>query len=311
MIKIKKIIFLIFLTLIFNIKAQADIEDGLFMTIGNKAITKSDVVNEIKIILILNNETYSDEKRDELQKVAVSSIIKRIVKQIEVERNNFLKYNEQDFRRELVRLASRVKVNVETLRNIFASNDLNFKLIEDQVKTELYWNSLIFQLYKNRLSINIEEIDEKIKLIQNQKINEYLISEILLEPIDVEIFNLKIDKIKNQIKNEGFEEVAKKLSISNSKQTGGDLGWLSENSISQKVIDVIAKTEIGKVSKPIIIPEGVLLFKVREKRIKKTDSTLEQIKDELVNNEKTKILNIHSLAHYDKIRRSVSIKFLQ
>ena len=133
----------------------------------------------------------------------------------------------------------------------------------------------------------------------------------MLEPIDVEIFNLKIDKIKNQIKNEGFEEVAKKLSISNSKQTGGDLGWLSENSISQKVIDVIAKTEIGKVSKPIIIPEGVLLFKVREKRIKKTDSTLEQIKDELVNNEKTKILNIHSLAHYDKIRRSVSIKFLQ
>ena len=34
------------------------------MTVGNKAITKSDVVNEIKILLILNNESYSDEDRN-------------------------------------------------------------------------------------------------------------------------------------------------------------------------------------------------------------------------------------------------------
>ena len=311
MIKIKKIIFLIFLTLIFSIKVQANIEDGLFMTIGNKAITKSDVVNEIKIILILNNQTYSEEKRDELQKVAVSSIIKRSVKKIEVERNDFLKYSEQDFRKELVKLANRIQVSVETLRNICASNDLDFKLIEDQVKTELYWNSLIFQIYKNRLSINVEEIDDKLKLIQNKKINEYLISEILLKPIDDEIFSLEIDKIKDQIKNEGFEEVAKKLSISTSKENGGDLGWLSEDLISNQVKNAVAKTEVGKISEPIIIAEGILFFKVRDKRIKKINLTLEEMKNKLVNDEKGKILNIHSLAHYDKIRRSVSIKFLK
>ena len=311
MIKIKKIIFLIFLTLIFSIKVQANIEDGLFMTIGNKAITKSDVVNEIKIILILNNQTYSEEKRDELQKVAVSSIIKRSVKKIEIERNDFLKYSEQDFRKELVKLANRIQVSVETLRNICASNDLDFKLIEDQVKTELYWNSLIFQIYKNRLSINVEEIDDKLKLIQNKKINEYLISEILLKPIDDEIFSLEIDKIKDQIKNEGFEEVAKKLSISTSKENGGDLGWLSEDLISNQVKNAVAKTEVGKISEPIIIAEGILFFKVRDKRIKKINLTLEEMKNKLVNDEKGKILNIHSLAHYDKIRRSVSIKFLK
>ena len=56
-------------------RAFCEIKDAIFMTIGNKAITKSDVVNEIKIILILNNESYSDEKRDDLHNAAVKSII--------------------------------------------------------------------------------------------------------------------------------------------------------------------------------------------------------------------------------------------
>ena len=53
MIKIKKIFFL-FLFLLINIeKTNAEISDSIFMTIGNKPITKSDLVDEIKIILIL------------------------------------------------------------------------------------------------------------------------------------------------------------------------------------------------------------------------------------------------------------------
>ncbi len=73
-----KIIFFLLIFLILPLKkVNAEIKDGLFMTIGDKAITQSDVVNEIKIFLILNNESYSDEKRDELQKIAVNSIIKR------------------------------------------------------------------------------------------------------------------------------------------------------------------------------------------------------------------------------------------
>ena len=62
-------------------KADAEINDSLFMTIGNKPITQSDLVNEIKIILILNNESYSSEKRDRLQEVAVKSTIKRTINQ--------------------------------------------------------------------------------------------------------------------------------------------------------------------------------------------------------------------------------------
>ena len=103
--KIKKIIFLVLLSLIFIEKGNTEIKDSLFMIVGNKPITKSDIVDEIKIILILNNESYSDDKRDQLHKIAVKTIVKRSIKQIAIEENNFLKINSEDLEKELIGLA--------------------------------------------------------------------------------------------------------------------------------------------------------------------------------------------------------------
>jgi len=294
-----------------NVKiAETTIEDGLFATVGNKAITKSDVLNEIKLILILNNKIFSEEERKKLKQIAVRSIIKRNVKQIEIERNNFLEFNQQDVKKEILRLANNINVDVETLKKICASNQIDFSIIEDQIKIELLWNSLIFQLYKDRLSVNLDEIDEQLKLIQNKKeIEEYLISEIVIKTVEKDKLESAIKELKNKIKIEGFESAAISLSISDSATRSGDLGWINENLISKKLKSVITNTPVGNISEPILLPNGILVFKVRNKRKVERNIDLEEVKNELVNSEKTRILNMHSSSHYNNLRRSISIKF--
>ncbi len=310
MIKIKKIILLILIPLLFAERTNAEISDSIFMSIGDKPITKSDIVNEIKIILILNNESYTDDKREQLHEVAVKSVVKRNIKLIEIERYNFQRYNEEDFQKELLRLASNLYIDVETLKNICASNDLDFSIIEDQIKVELHWNTLIFELYKDSLQINPEQIEERLKLFQEKKkVQEYLISEIVIDKVPESEIELKMDEIKNKIEIDGFESVAKNLSISESSIKGGDLGWVNEGIISEKIKSKFANTPVGEISSPIILSEGILIFKVRDKREVNTNLSLEEMKNKLVASEKTRILNMHSLSHYDKVRRSVSINF--
>ena len=310
--KIKKILFLV-LFLLTNLEiANAEIKDGLFMTIGNKPITKSDIVNEIKIILILNNQSYSDENVDQLHESAVKSTIKRTVKRIELERHNFFRFNDEDLKKGLTKLATDIFIDLDTLKNIAQSNELDFSIIEEQVKTELYWNSLIFEIYKNNLSINQVEIEDKLKSIQNKKkIDEYLISEIVIKDIESSRLDEEIEKLKNKIKIEGFENVAKELSISESGIRGGDLGWINENIISEKIKKTLVNTPVGNLSSPVILPNGILIFKVRDKRKITKSASLEEIKDELIVAEKNKILNMYSMSHYDKVLRSISIKFYQ
>jgi len=310
--KIKKIILLIFISVFFSGKAITEINDGLFITVGNKAITKSDIVNEIKLILIMNNQSYSSDKRDQLQQIAVKEAIKRSIKQIEIEKYNLLNFSRRDLEIEVERIATAIQVDVDTLRNICESNNLDFKILENNIQTELLWNSLIFQLYKDRLVVNKVEIDESLEEIKGQKDkNEYLVSEILIPKIDENEIETKVKELKDKIVAEGFENVAKSSSISESSLKGGDLGWISEDVLSKNLKKFIINTKVGAISEPIFLPSGILLFKVREKRKVKIELNLEQAKNQLVMNEKSKILNIYSITHYDKVRRSLTIKFLQ
>ena len=309
MTKAKKIFCIILIVLLCPLKANTEIQDGLLFSVGNKAITKSDIVNEVKIILILNNKSYSDEIRDQLRHTAIQSIIKRSIKKIEVEKNDFLNFNQKDFNHEVEVLAKKINVDVETLKNICASNGLDFSLVEDQIKVELLWNSLIFHLYRDRLTINVDEIDEQLQIYQTKKeVVNYLISEIIINPVEKNEMNSKIKELKDKIANEGFEKAAMNSSISETALKGGDLGWINENSISKKFRTTIINTPIGELSEPILLPEGILIFKVRDKKILETKN-VEEVKQQLLNYEKTKMLNMYALTHYDKLRRSIQVKF--
>ena len=137
-----------------------------------------------------------------------------------------------------------------------------------------------------------------------------MISEILIPISDADNTANTIIDLKKKIEIEGFENVAENLSISESSLKGGDLGWLDESIISEKIKPAIVNTPIGKISEAIILPEGILLFKVRDKKEIKSDLTLEDKKNKLVAAEKNKILGMYSLTHYDKVKRSIAIKFL-
>jgi len=306
----KKIIFIFIIFLLCLTKGNAAIKDSIFATVGNKPITRSDIINEIKTILILNGQNFSQESADRLEKAAIASTIKRHIKKIEIEKYDGLTFNEGDLYKELNNLANQSNIELDTLKNIFAANGLDFSAIIEQVRVELLWNSLIFQIYKDRLSINISEIDEQLKLIQDKKeIEEFLLSEIIIKPVPKSELNTEIKKIKDKIDIEGFENVAMSLSISESALKGGDLGWLAENIISDNFKSKIINTPVGSISEPIILQQGILFFKIRNRRKLELVVNLDDAKKQLITAEKTKILNMHSLSHYQNLRRSISINY--
>jgi len=290
--------------------SNAVIKDSIFATIGDKAIARSDIINEIKIILILNETGYSEEIKKQLDNSAIASIIKRTIKKIEIEKYPNLTFNESDLRGQINQLAANLNMNLDMLKETFETNGINFLDIVDQIKTDLLWNSLIFSIYKDRLSINSEEIDEQLKMIdKKEETFEYLISEIIIKPVNKDNLNLAIEEIINEINTKGFEKVAIEKSISETAIKGGDLGWLNEKSISKQFKNNIANTLVGKISKPILLPQGILFFKVRDKRKVAKYVNLEDAKNQLVRAEKNKILNMYSLSHYDNLRRTISIVY--
>ncbi len=296
--------------MVFCTGADSKIKDSLFATVGEKAVANSDIVNEIKTILIINNQPYREDLKKELQSSAVNATIKRLVKKIEISKYQGLTYNAADLDNEINRIAGNLNINVDTLKVRFENEGVSFSTIVDNFRIELLWNSLIFNLYEDKLNVNIDEINEQINLYKDKvNIHEYLISEIVIKPVPSSELKTVIKKIKNKITLDGFEKTALELSISETASRNGDLGWISEDTIAEKFKSKIINTNVGKVSEPIILPEGILFFKVRDKKSVKKNIDINEIKNKLIFNEKNKILNMYSLTHFEKIKRNVVINY--
>ena len=310
MIKYKKILIVILFLFPTISVVNSAVEDSLFATVGRKAVTKSDIVEEIKIILILNNEKFEEDKRKILEQSAIRSVIKKTIKEIELEKFEYTKLNLKDLDSEINKRAKSLGLNIEEFEERFKSNNLNFRKYKENIKIELMWNSLMYQIYKVQLSVNKNEVEEQLKLFENETgIQEYLISEIIVKPNLNEEIDIQIKKIKEKIEFEGFEIVAKNLSISETAMNEGNLGWVRENMISKNFKSAIINTEIGKLSEPIILSDSILFFKVNNKRESKKFSNMDEAKKSLVLAEKNKILNMYSLTHFNNLKRSIPIKY--
>ena len=310
MIDLKKILILVIILSANIINTKAEINDSIFATVGNKVITRSDIVNEIKLLLISTGQQFSEDKLTALQAVAVKALVERNVKKTEIEKYDNLQFSQKDLQDEIIGLAQSVNTDIETFKNTLTTNNIEFETLIDIYKTELLWNSLIFQMYKNSMKINKEEIDEQLKLVKNKKeIIEYLVSEIIIPHINKAELDSEIKKIKSNIETEGFENVALKFSISESALEGGDIGWVNENTLPKNLKTEMERIKIGEISEAIALPEGILIFMIRDKRKVENIVDLEKIKNQIIRKEKSKILNMYSLSHYDKLRRTITIKY--
>lgn len=310
MIKLQKKIFIIIFTFFLITESKAVIKDKIFATVGDKVITRSDVINEIKTILILNNQAYSETIKEKLNNAAIQSLTNRLIKNIEIEKFPNLQFKEEDVFKEIKNYASNLNMDVDAFKQIFITNEINFSLVIERIETDLLWNSLIFAIYKSRLSINLDEVnDQLVSFSEKKKIEEYLISEIVISPVAKDKVESAIEALKQEIKNRGFENTAIEKSISDTAVKGGNLGWIDENSISSDLKSKIINTKVGEVSEPFFLPKGILFFKVRDKRVVDKVINLEEVKNKIVQAEKLKMLNMFSLAHFDRLRRSITIVY--
>ena len=103
----------------------------------------------------------------------------------------------------------------------------------------------------------LEKIDEK-------KVDNLLLSEIIFTINDKKELKLKYEEIKKSINEIGFEETARIYSLSDSKKSGGNLGWIYKNQLSKEIKDELNEINIGDFTKPIITSGGFLILKLND-----------------------------------------------
>ena len=300
----KKFIFLFFF---FVLNQAHSIETKIIHNIQNEIITNIDIKNEFKYLVALNNSLKKLDK-EKILSISNESIIREKIKKIEIS-NNFKEIELNEEYTSILIKNIYVRLNLKSIDEFklylkdygLAINDVKKKITIDAL-----WNELIIKKYGSKININKNEIKKEI--LKNSKIQtkEYQLSEIIFEVTNKEEIKKKYIEVVKSINEEGFENSAAIYSFSQSAKIGGDIGWINENSLNDKIKKNIKNLKIGQITKPIILSNGILVLKLVN--TKSSKSTI-NIKDELkkaINYERNRQLNQYSKIYYNKIKKNLN-----
>ena len=294
---------------IFFFTISLAIENKILFKVNNEIITSIDILTELKYLGIINKDLKKTTKSQAFE-IVKRSLIREKIKEIELEKLFKEIEVEEKFLNNLL-IDYFKSINIKTIsefEKFFISKKINPNLIKKKISIEILWNQLIYSKFKQNIKIDRDSIQNE--LSKNVKKKEFFLSEILFNINENEKLNDKIVLIKKEIKEKGFSQTALSYSVSDTSNKGGELGWVSETIMSQKIKNEVKKIKVGQYTNPIVIPGGFLIIKIEDIRELDDSSDLNDEIEKIIKKKTNEQLNQFSNIYFNKIKKDMVINEL-
>ena len=297
-----------FFSLIIKFSLLAN-ENKILLKVNNELITTIDVSNEINYLKSVN-KNFENLETQKIIEIARNSLIKDKIKKITLlPIVKEFEINDDDFKRILISNYSNIGLtNINEISEHLKKYNVKTNLIRDKMTVNAIWSQFIYDKFAKNIRIDRDQLKQDIQKNENQ--TEYLLSEIVFELEDKQTIIDKFNIIENGIQINGFENTALIYSISRTSTLGGNIGWVSENTIDRKILNEIKKININEITKPLVIPGGYLVLKLNEKRITKRNVDIEDELKKIIETKTNKQLNQFSNIFLNKIKKDIVINEL-
>jgi len=297
------------LTFIFTLFLQSfalSIENKIMLKINNQIITTIDVYQEANYLKALNPNIQNLDKKKILD-IARSSLIREKIKEIELSKYKKNKIDPKYLEQIIQSIYTKINLeNKSEFKKYVKNFGIDIEIIEKKLQIETRWNQLIYKKFFSKLKIDKESIRKNIDANREKSIS-FLLYEIVFS-IDKDNQNNEVfNSIEKSILKEGFENAAAIYSISESSKTGGNLGWVNENNINNKILKNVNTLEIGQHTKPILIPGGFLILQLKDKKNVEKKIDIEKELVLRIRSLQNQQLNQYSNIYFKKIKKDILI----
>ena len=312
--EIKKNLFkILFSIILLNIETNsfALTKNKIIVSVENQIISSYELKNKVKTMLFLSNQNLNQKNINFTKQQALQKLIDYKLKKNQIVKFNIQADNSVQINNHLSNLSSKYETDITGIKKIFKNNNLDFELYINEIKTELNWQQLIFNKFRDKIVLDKKEVDNELNnLIETQSnLEDYQLAE-----IEISLKNNSEDKntileVNNQINKIGFEKTAIKYSMSTSSLDGGNIGWISSKSLSKKILAILDKMKIGDVSKPIIQTNTATIIKLLDKKtLNLNNIDLNELRQKIIKNKKNELLNLYSNNYLSKIKNNSLIE---
>ena len=303
-----KILIYVFFAIYVSANKSISLENEIVFKINNEIITKVDVENEYKYLILLN-KNLKNLNREEIIEISKRSIIKERIKKIELLKN----FENPVIPKKYIELILQniyKQIDIENLddfKKYLISNNVNYNDVVKKIEIEALWNELIIEKFSSKLKIDKQKIRDRIISKKNEITKSYLLSEIVFEISNSKELSSKYEKIIKTIKEKSFNSAALTYSTSDTSNTGGNLGWIDENSLNKKLREILSSMKENEFTEPITIPGGFMILNIRKIKEIELIKNIDEEVNKVINLQKNIQLNQFSKMYFNKIKKGIQI----
>ena len=281
----------------------------IIININDQIITNFDIQKETKYLLALN-PSLNNLPIKKIKEISKSSLIREKIKENEILNYYKIDYKDPELAKFAINIYKRLNIGDEIEFNAYLLKfDLNIDSVIKKIAIERAWNKLIFDKFKELITIDELKIREKLeKEIGKLEIQKsYLISEILFQSKNEKEYQETYNNIIKAVKESSFKSAASIYSISDTSINSGEIGWVKKNEISNLIYNELNTLNVGDFTQPIKVASGFLMIYLEDLKKEEQEINPEEEFKKIVIIEKNRQLNEYSIIYYKKIEKQTFI----
>ena len=184
-----KIYFVLILNLVFLETTYSEI--FIVAKINEEIITNLDLDFEKKYLVSLNPNLKKLDK-NRITEYAKNSLINERVKKIEINKRAEITTNEMLLSKVITDIYTSIGISsLDEFKSYLSKNNVDMQKVKEKISIEIAWNNLIVKIFENEIEINKDFMIKELEKLNNQKVDNLLLSEIIFTINDKRELKLK------------------------------------------------------------------------------------------------------------------------
>lgn len=231
------------------------------ITVNDRVITQYEISQRQRLLNVFNTT-------GNLAELARTGLIEDRLKQQEMDRFN-RGISQAELQQELNQFAARGGLSLPEFTRMLAANGVELRSFVEYVSVGVMWRDFIRARYRGEVTVSQADVDRAIARQGSAPTQlEVLLNEIIIpappeRAARVNEVALQISRLRSFAE---FENAARQVSATASRENGGRLNWVPITNFPPPIQALLLELSPGQVTEPIEIPNAVALFQKRGQR---------------------------------------------
>ena len=244
--------------------------ERIIAVVNGDVISQGDVQARARLFALSTGLPMSPDVLSRLEPQIKRQLVDDRLRLQEVQRRKIV-VSDKDIADAIASIEQRNGMQPGALRLKLDAQGVALRTLVDQTRVQIGWTRVLRDELGPRAEITDGDIAAQQSLIKAETGQpEYRVAEIFLpieDPTKTADTQRFADTVIGQLRTGApFPVVAAQFSQSQTALQGGDLGWVRPSTLDPQVAKVLSDMPVGAVSNPILVPGGIIIVTLRDKR---------------------------------------------